>query len=194
VTTKVAEALWRLEHLTVIEFQYAFEQGCGAPGDVELFQPVLTEGAFLALWDYSTTASFDDVARFVDIPFAPTNLTSLYVDSDDIETSKSMYDILSILSENCQMLKFMALVSLRDAGTAFLENPFDETMIITMETLQPVLKLVNLTSLAMIDETRRVGSTIPSGLDATKGRICFSFRLASTISISSPSIHFLLSL
>ena len=152
VTTKVAEALSRLEHLSVIEFQYASEQGCGAPGDVEPFQPVLTEGAFPALWDHSITASFDDVARFVDIPFAPTNLTSLYVDSDDIETPKSVYDILSILSENCQMLKFLALVSLRDAGTAFLESPFDETMIITMETLQPVLKLVNLTSLELVHQ------------------------------------------
>jgi hypothetical protein len=150
VTTKVAEALSRLEHLSIIEFQYGPEQGCGAPGDVEPFQPVLTEGAFPALWDHSITASFDDVARFVDIPFAPTNLTTIYVDSDVIETPQSVHDILSILSENCQMLKFLALVSLRDASTAFLiENPFDQTMVITMETLQPVLKLINLTSLEL---------------------------------------------
>lgn len=153
VTTKVAEALSRLEHLSIIEFQYASEQGCGAPADVQPFEPVLTEGAFPALWDHSITASFEDVARFVDIPFAPTNLTTLYVDSEIIETPKSVHDILSILSENCQMLKFLALVSLRAASTDYLlEYPFDETMSITMETLQPLLKLTNLTSLELVHQ------------------------------------------
>ena len=149
-TTKVAEALSRLEPLSIIEFQYKPEQGCGFAGDVQPFQPVLTEGAFPALWDLSLTAAFDDVARFVDIPFAPTNLTTLHVDSDFIETPKSVHDILSILSENCQMLKYLALVSLRNASTTILiENRFDETMVISMETLQPVLKLTNLTSLEL---------------------------------------------
>ena len=119
-TTKVAEALSRLEPLSIIDFQYEPEQGCGLAGDAHPFQPVLTEGAFPALCDLSLNAAFHDVARFVDIPFAPTDLTTLHVDSDLIETPKSVHNILSILSENCQMLKYLALVSLRDASTTTL--------------------------------------------------------------------------
>ncbi|KAF8151349.1 hypothetical protein B0H34DRAFT_861875 [Crassisporium funariophilum] len=153
-TTEVAEALSRLEHLGTIEFRYIPEQGCGCEDDVKPFQPVLTEGAFPALWDYSLTALFDDAARFLDATFAPTNLTMLYLDSDIIETSESINRILSVVAENCQLLKFLALVSLRDASSldsydGFLAAPGTK---ITIDTLKPVLKLPNLSTMEIVHQ------------------------------------------
>ena len=137
LTTKVTEALSRLSQLEIIEFQYSDEQGYGDPADVTPFTPNLTEGAFPSLWDHSMNTSFDDATRFINAKFSPTNLTSLYIDSDFIETPSSIHNFLSVIAEKCQLLKSLALISLREAS--LVPDITDDD--ITLDVLKPVLKL-----------------------------------------------------
>ena len=151
LTTKVAEALSRLSHLEVIEFQYSSVQGCGDPIDVVPFAPDLTEGAFPSLWDHSMTTTFDDAARFIDTKFSPTNLTMLYIDSDFIESPSSIHNFFSLVAENCQLLKTLALVSLRDASS--IPDP-DQTADedITLDVLKPLLKIPGLAMMELVHQ------------------------------------------
>lgn len=154
-TTRIAEALSRLENLGIIEFQYLDDQGSGNVNDVVPFIPLLVEGAFPVLWDHSMAASFEDAARFLNIPFAPTNLTMLYIDSYVIETPAVVRNLLNTISENCQLLTFLALVSLRDASSSSvlsLENEYDPDLAITIDTLKPLFKLPNLTTLELVHQ------------------------------------------
>lgn len=149
LTTKVAEALSRLSHLEVIEFQYSAEQGYGDPMDVTPFVPNLTEGAFPSLFDHSMSTTVDDAARFINTKFSPTNLTMLYIDSDFIESPSSIHNFLSIVAENCQLLKSLALVSLRDAS---VEPDVDQVTDadITLDVLKPLLKLPGLSMMELV--------------------------------------------
>lgn len=151
LTTKVAEALSRLPHLEIIEFQYSAEQGYGDPIDVTPFIPNLSEGAFPSLWDHSMTTTFDDAARFINAKFSPTNLTMLYIDSDFIETPSSIYNFLSIVAENCQLLKSLALVSLRDASSVpNIDQATDDD--ITLDVLKPLLRLPGLSMMELVHQ------------------------------------------
>ncbi|KAF9524767.1 hypothetical protein CPB83DRAFT_773231 [Crepidotus variabilis] len=149
LTSNVSEALSRLPNLAIIEFQYFAEQGCGNPDDVVPYAPTLSEGAFPLLWDHSLTAQFSDVARFFNLDFAPTNITTLYVDSGIDEMASSIENFLVVLVENCQLLKYLALVSLRDAGSP---QPMEDEQRfkITMDHLKPIFKLPNLRSLELL--------------------------------------------
>ncbi|KAF4622564.1 hypothetical protein D9613_009615 [Agrocybe pediades] len=143
-TTKIVETLSTLEQLGTMEFQYDQEQGVGKPEDVQDFTPTLVEGAFPALFDMSTNVRYNDAARFLNLPYAPRNITSLFIDSTDLEHPSAMYDVLSIIAENCKSLKLLALVSLRES---FDDDPPDEGMSITLDTIKPAFKLQHLTSL-----------------------------------------------
>lgn len=143
-TTKVMEALSRVPNLGVIEFQY-FEQGCGDSDDVIPFTPSIEEGAFPALWDLSLSATFRDLARFFGLEFAPTNLTSLYIDSGIIETAASVHKLLCVVADSCQLLTDLSLTSLR------LEPmDGDEPYKITFAHLKPVVKMGNLKTLDIL--------------------------------------------
>jgi len=153
LTTKIAEALSKLDQLGVIEFQYLAEQGAGNAEDINPFTPTLEEGAFPTLWDHSMAVRYDDAARFLNLPFSPANLTMLYIDSDIIESPTSIRNMLSVVAENCQLLKFIALVSLRNASSsAMIEEEFDPEMSITIDTIKPALKLPNLTTLELVHQ------------------------------------------
>ncbi|KAF5362063.1 hypothetical protein D9756_002838 [Leucocoprinus leucothites] len=119
-TASVATCLSHLPKLGCIEFQYYDEQGAGDPADVTIFQPQLDEGAFPSLWDLSVTASYSDVQRFLTIPFAPTNLTMLYIESPHLESPSDIHQLLTAISENSQMLKQLVLISPRRVDGASL--------------------------------------------------------------------------
>ena len=152
LTTKVAEALSRLSHLEIIEFQYSAEQGYGDPMDVTPFVPILTEGAFPSLYDHSMSTTFDDAARFINTKFSPTNLTMLYIDSDFIEPPSSIHNFLSVVADNCQLLKSLALVSLRDASSSEPDVDQATDVDITLDVLKPLLKLPNLSMMELIHQ------------------------------------------
>lgn len=149
LTSKITEALSVLPNLNVIEFQYLSEQGFGNVDDVMPYTPDLTENAFPTLWDYSLTAAFDDLTRFFNLEFAPTNLTSLYIDSFLLETTTSIHRLLSIVADTCQMLKLLALVSIRDVASVALADDAEQYSI-TFNHLKPILKLANLRSLEIL--------------------------------------------
>ena len=151
LTTKVTEALSRLPHLEIIEFQYSIEQGYGDPMDVIPFVPNLTEGAFPSLFDHSMSTTFDDAARFIDTKFSPTNLTMLYIDSEFIEPPSSIQNFLSVVAENCQLLKSLALVSLRDASSE-LDVDQGTDADITLDVLKPLLKLPGLSMVELVHQ------------------------------------------
>ena len=151
LTTKVAEALSRLSHLEVIEFQYSAEQGYGDPTDIIPFAPNLSEGAFPSLWDHSMTTTFDDAAHFINTKFSPTNLTMLYIDSDFMESPSSIHNFLSVVADNCQLLKSLALVSLRDASSVpDVDQVTDDD--ITLDVLKPLLKLPGLSMMELVHQ------------------------------------------
>ncbi|KAG5650157.1 hypothetical protein H0H81_000512 [Sphagnurus paluster] len=149
LTTALAEHLSRLPHLESIEFQYLDEQGRGDPADVLDFSPVLTQGAFPALSDLNTTITYTHAARFFTASFAPTALTSLYLDSTLIESPTATRALTTVLAESCQLLKSLALVSLVDASTV-LSTPPDPDTCLAIADLRPLFRCTRLTSLEVV--------------------------------------------
>ena len=153
LTTKIAEALSRLLHLEIIEFQYQPEQGYGDLVDVTPFTPNFTEGAFPSLWDHSMTTTIDDAARFINTKFSPVNLIMLFIESRFIETPHSIYNFLSVVAENCQLLKSLVLISLRDPIIiSDIDLATDDE--ITLDVLKPILKLPSLSMIDLVHQHR----------------------------------------
>lgn len=149
VTTEIAEALSRMEYLSVIEFQYNEDQGSGDSADVVSVKPTFTEGAFPTLYDLSLTTNFNDAARFFNIAFAPTNLTMICIASETaIESPERVQTLLSAIAENCQLLTSVGLVSYRDSSAIGIEAP--DGCNLTIDTIKPILKLPNLTSFEFV--------------------------------------------
>ncbi len=147
ITNRITEALSYLPNLNVVDFQYSRQYGCGNADDVMPYAPDLSENAFPMLWDYSLTVEFDGFSRFLNLEFAPTNLTSLHVDSAIFETVSSIHGLLSMVADTCQMLKSLALVS-SSSDIAYAAQADDaEQYGITFNHLKPVLKMANLRSL-----------------------------------------------
>lgn len=149
LTSKLTEVLSTLPNIGVLNFQYF--QGCGQPDDVVRYTPILTEGAFPVLRDFSQTAQFGDVARFFTLEFAPNNLTSLYVDSSIFETATSIQMLLTAVADNCQLLESLAVVSSRDSKSTSLPDDADQYKII-FDHLKPLLHLPNLNALEIFHQ------------------------------------------
>lgn len=152
LTTKVVEELSKLSHLGIFQFEYGDEQGYGNPADVQLFSPTLSQGAFPSLFDISLTAKLADVNRFMNASFAPTNITSLYVDSPLLtpESPSTIYDFLKTIADNCQPLKSLYLEILHDFRSLAIEPSSEEQ--VTFETLRPLLNCANLVIFEMTHE------------------------------------------
>jgi hypothetical protein len=151
-TTKVVEELSKLPHLGTFQFEYGDEQGYGSPDDVQLFSPSLSQGAFPSLFDISLTAKLADVNRFMNTSFAPTNITSLYVDSPSLtpESPSTIHDFLKTIADNCQLLKSLYLAILNDFRSLASEPSSEEQ--VTFETLRPLLNCANLVIFEMTHE------------------------------------------
>ncbi|CAA7266668.1 unnamed protein product [Cyclocybe aegerita] len=137
LTSKIAETLSRLENLGIIEFQYHDEQGCGDPSDMIPFAPEFEKGAFPSLWDHSMTTSFADAARFLDVAYAPPNLTMLYIRFEHYRNP--IRDPPHALRRRRELPRTQP----GQDGDEFT---------ISIDTLKPVLKLPNLTSLEIIHQ------------------------------------------
>ncbi|XP_006456157.1 hypothetical protein AGABI2DRAFT_210964 [Agaricus bisporus var. bisporus H97] len=152
-TTSIAECVSRLSKLGCIEYHYSEEQGNGEADDIKLFKPELSEGAFPSLWDLSLATTYDDLQRFLTIPFSPSSITMLHVESPNIETPGAIHQLLVAISENCQMLKFLALISRRQSFEVDLsEDQINTTRRVSMDTLKPILACANLTSFEIIHQ------------------------------------------
>ncbi|KAF7776581.1 hypothetical protein Agabi119p4_4974 [Agaricus bisporus var. burnettii] len=152
-TTRIAECVSRLSKLRCIEYHYSHEQGKGDPTDIKIFKPQLMEGAFPSLWDLSLTTTYDNLQRFFTIPFSPSSITMLYVESPNVETLSAIHRLLVAVSENCQMLKLLALISRRRSLEVDLsEDQINTTQRVTIHTLKPLLACANLTSFEIIHQ------------------------------------------
>jgi hypothetical protein len=150
VTTNVMNALSRLEFLGCVEFQYSDDQGFGDPEDVTEFRPTVEEGAFPSLWDLGLALNYQGFTKFINSPFAPTNLRMLYIDSQLFEVPEDVKSLLISLSENCQLLESLALLSRVDVPNGIMDfDPADEQCI-TFDTLKSLLNCPNLTSFELV--------------------------------------------
>lgn len=162
LTSHLADCLSKLPRLGCIEFQYDEVQGTGDSADVAVFHPQLSEGAFPSLYDLGLTAAYPDAQRFLTIPFSPPNVTMLYIESPTLESPSDIHELLTAISENCQMLRLLALISPRqsisvDNGNADSNAPStseaeSSSKQVTIETLKPVFACSNLTSLEIIHQ------------------------------------------
>ncbi|KII84967.1 hypothetical protein PLICRDRAFT_117337 [Plicaturopsis crispa FD-325 SS-3] len=148
ITSGAITELSKLKNLGVVEFQWGEQQGRGDVKDVQLFSPVLSEGAFPSLWDLSLYASLDHVTRFFDQKFSPTNLTMLYVGSHVLETPASLCSFLNVIADNCQLLTvlYLELLSCHQPP-----EPAEDTSI-SFENLRPLLRCPNVTSFEITHE------------------------------------------
>lgn len=149
-TSRIMTELSTLEHLGVIQFEYASEQGVGDINDILSFSPTLLQGAFPSLWDLSLTASLADMTHFIKMPFSPTNLTILYIDCPLIQSAVDLHEFLTTVSENCQLLTTLHLellwVVLPDTGNNYINHslyPKREDQI-TFDVIRPLLAFPNL--------------------------------------------------
>jgi len=151
-TTRIAEALSVCEDLEVVEFQYNEEQGRGDVNDVANFAPTLQAGAFPVLWDHSMTVSFANAVGFFDTAYSPANITTLYIDSPEIDSPDDLKYLLSALADNCQLLKNLTLISSRDPMAETSDVELTESFAITLDTIKPAFRLPVLTLMELLHQ------------------------------------------
>ncbi|KNZ81377.1 hypothetical protein J132_00962 [Termitomyces sp. J132] len=145
LTTKIAETASRLGKLQTLEYQYHRYQGRGDPADIVDFRPKLTEVSFPSLFDFSTTIAFEDAIKFLTIPFSPSNLTIIYLDSPTTETPTTLSALLNAIPEACPLLKSLTLTSALFNDMELTSAPEKEDCV-NIDTLRPLLKCPKLTS------------------------------------------------
>ncbi|KAL4066636.1 hypothetical protein J3A83DRAFT_4097945 [Scleroderma citrinum] len=167
-TSSVIQELSHMKDLRVIEFDHDLSVGNGNPMNVESFNPVLTEGSFPALWDLSLTARIDDVDRFFKEKFAPTKITTLYLNSYKKHAPSQVHSLLLTLSQQCHFLSRLHIILLEKEFT-HSELPSDEQL--SFATLQPLFAFPHLTWFELLhkyplritlDEVEELASWWPS--------------------------------
>ncbi|KIY49800.1 hypothetical protein FISHEDRAFT_40642 [Fistulina hepatica ATCC 64428] len=152
-TSVLAECLSRLENLCIIEFQYHPSQGRGDRDDTVSVRPTFESGAYPALFDLSFAATYDDAARFVDIPFAPTNLTVIYIDSYLNESPAAVRKFLAVLAENCTLLRSISLVSYVSTMMLLPDDPDKaKKEWLDMHALEPLFACPNVTDFEIVHQ------------------------------------------
>lgn len=143
ITGDIMEALSRLPNIGTIQFEFLDEQGSGDMTDVMQFSPKLEAGAFPSLWDLSLSARLSDMTRFLNMNYAPTNLTSLYVHVISVATPSVFTGFLNAVADNCHLLTSLYI------DLAMRENPMAPPVSqerLTFENLRPLLNCPNLTT------------------------------------------------
>ncbi|CAK5268562.1 unnamed protein product [Mycena citricolor] len=153
LTTRIAECAAKLADLECLEFQYDPEQGFGDPSDIEVFRPALGPGSYPSLGDLSLTVSLGDIVRLMKQPSCPANLTSLLVDSRLFETPEVVYEFLTTLSESCQLLETLSIITVVSD-----EEPIEKLDAIPREnrmSFSTIRPLQHLPSLTVFDITHQ---------------------------------------
>lgn len=141
LTANIVSELSRMKHIHIVQFEHGHEQGYGEEKDVDTFEPVLEQGAFPVLRDLAVTARIEDVMRFMNVDFAPINITSLYINTYVEHKPAELHTLLVMLSERCCRLSEL-YVLLAHHITGELELvPANQ---ITFNTLTPLLSFPDL--------------------------------------------------
>jgi hypothetical protein len=154
VTAEILELLSRLPHLGVIEFEYVAEQGGGQPEDVISIQPSFAPDSFRNLWNLALTARLPDMTRIFSTNFAPTNLTTLYINSlgsglQHMVTPTVLHEFLTVVASECQLLTQLVLDLLTTLNPPELP---EENAQFTLETLRPILSCPSLVAFEIVHE------------------------------------------
>jgi hypothetical protein len=140
ITSLILTTLSCLPHLGTIE------SGCNLEdirsiSDIQSISPTLHFGAFPSLFDLSLTTTPTDMQRFLEMTFAPLNLTNLYVDCGAriIRGTKETRAFLACMSEVCQLLRslYLDLLWMEKPWVCPMREAEDR---ITFETLEPLLR------------------------------------------------------
>ncbi|KAJ8522446.1 hypothetical protein ONZ45_g949 [Pleurotus djamor] len=142
LTPPVTKTLSQLKQLEMVGFQYDEERGSGAAADVNVPPAILDQGAFPALYDFSTSMPFRHATKFFTQPFPPQNITLLFIDSADPELPTDFRNLLEAIVKCCPLLDRLALNPCISTSTRPLT---DER--ITYDILRPILSLPKLTAL-----------------------------------------------
>ncbi|KAI1793729.1 hypothetical protein LXA43DRAFT_203262 [Ganoderma leucocontextum] len=145
LTNKVIETLSLLPDLGVIQFEF-LEQGCGDGTDLGNWNPVLQEGAFPALYEFTISAQIPQMLRFVQGPFFPCNLKSLYFHILNTTNPSFLHEFLSAVAEACQILSELYLDFVGTPFPIVYSKDHADGDLVTWNTLRPVLKCPNLTT------------------------------------------------
>ncbi|KAI0338822.1 hypothetical protein BDW22DRAFT_1337381 [Trametopsis cervina] len=146
LTSRIMEELAKHEYLNTIQFEFMESQGRGDMDDVQNWRPQLTEGAFPALWDLSLSANLSDMTRFLTGDFAPSKLTSLYVQILSAPPGEMVSEFLNALSVHCKLLSHLYLDFF--TSSAILPTP-DTWSRLNYEALRPLLSCSKLVSFEM---------------------------------------------
>jgi hypothetical protein len=140
-TSLILTTLSCLPHLGTIESGCNRSQGIGSVSDIQSVSPILHSGAFPSLFHLSLAATPTDMQRFLEMPFAPLNLTDLYVDCGVriIRGTKEKREFLACVSEVCRLLQslYLDLLWMEKPCVCPMREAEDR---ITFETLEPLLR------------------------------------------------------
>jgi hypothetical protein len=151
-TTRMAESLSRLPQIKLIGFECFTEVPTRKFKDIAPFESELSEGAFPSLCYLEFTATYDDTKRFLTIPFAPSNLTILYVESPNLETPVAIQQLLTVISQKCQRLTHLTLISPWSSADTNSTDSTDLPERVNMETLKPLLSFCCLRLLVLLHQ------------------------------------------
>jgi hypothetical protein len=146
ITTPVLNTLSHLPRLGTIQFEYAPSQGAGGSlADIQPVSPTFHPGAFPALFDLSLTAALGDMHKMLEMPYAPVNLTTLFVDCGVriMRAAEELRAFLGCVGSVCQLLEALFLDLLWMEGDSIWPAREPEERI-TFEALEPLLACPNL--------------------------------------------------
>jgi len=139
ITTLILTTLSCLPHLGTIESVY-LPKNVGSTDDIQSVSPTLHSGAFPSLFHLSLVTTPTDLQRFLEMTFAPLNLTNLYVECGKIiRGTKEIRAFFACVSEMCQLLRLLHfdLLWMEEPGVCPMREAEDR---ITFETLEPLLR------------------------------------------------------
>lgn len=145
-TSAVIEQLSRAKNIAVVDFSQDIKLGYGKPVNVASFCPSLKEGAFPCLRELNLSARIDDLDYFFHSSFAPTHLTTLFVNSYTDHTPTEVNTFLTTISQECPLLSKLNLQLYHKVLPSDL--PADQQL--SYATIKPILTFPNLLSFELV--------------------------------------------
>ncbi|CAL1702960.1 unnamed protein product [Somion occarium] len=147
LTSTIAARFSTFEQLSVIAFSKPVERRTGQPSDVAHFAPSLSAGAFPALQKLSFSAHLAHALEFVNSPFAPHQLTSLYVNVIAIDNSFVLQHFFSGIATHFRQLRELRVDFIigPDAPIVYPPPPLHTRP--NIQTFRPLLSCLHLTKL-----------------------------------------------
>lgn len=145
-TSAVVEELSRANNITVVDFSQDLKLGYGNPTNVASFYPALKEGAFPCLRELNLSAQIDHLDHFFRSSFAPTRLTTLYINSYSDHTPTELHTFFVTLSEQCQLLTKLNI----QLYHKFLPSELPADQQLSYDTIKPILTFTHLTAFELV--------------------------------------------